>query len=160
MKLKIEWLETKKPDWKVGTFTGEKGESYTDASINRTDKKGRIFPNFDGLQPGQTIEGNPWKNPVSNKWSIYPIDEKHSTTGNFSPSGANRMMKEKQEGIKESQERKEDSIKVSASMRDAVQLAITEFNANVWPTDEDGPNLDILITKWRKWLLNNWDLPF
>lgn len=156
MKLKIEWIETKSPDWKVATLKDSDGLPYDDASINRTDKKGRVFPNFDNLMAGQEIEGNPWKNPTSGKWAIYPPDEqKDATTGKFGRSGGMAMMKEKAKNIEEAQERKAESIAFFNATNSAIAL-VSKYQLGEMTESE----IRVKIVAWRDWFLtefNNWN---
>ena len=157
MKLKIEWIETKSPDWKIATLRDESGISFSDASINRTDKKGRIFPNFDGLMAGHTIEANPWQNPTTKKWAIYPEDEvKVATTSNFGGSrGVSKLMDKKAENIKEAQERKAESIAFFNSTNSAIALVNAMRNNDVHIPSES--ELKVTIRAWRDWFLKEYE---
>src|SRR6202020_1668901 len=76
MIFKIDWVETKKENWKVATLHEaiENGQTVTDVSINRTEKDGSIaFANFDELAPGMEIQGNLWKHPTTSRYTLYPI---------------------------------------------------------------------------------------
>lgn len=62
-------------------------------------------------------------------------------------------MDRKEQSIERFQDDKEFSIMVSSTMRDAVALAIAEY--------ADKTVLDTLpesILKWRKWLIDNWNI--
>ena len=60
----------------------------------------------------------------------------------------------KQESITKSQDRKDESIKISSTMRDAV-LIVTSRNSIKDATDQ---HIENEILRWREFLLNNWDL--
>lgn len=154
MKYTLQWAEKK---------VTSTGKEKIDATL--TDGTNTIdgvtiwsdFPNFATLMAGHTVEGDivtKQSGQYTNK-TLYPIKAVNSSpraTGGF--TGGSKLMKEKQEGIKESQERKEEGIKVSASMRDAVTLATAEY-VNFPQAD-----LELLVKKWRKFILDNWTLPF
>lgn len=168
MKFSIKWLETKGPDWKVATIVNEAGIEYEDVSINRTNKKGEVFPEFDSLLNGGTVQGEYWETPDKTKKYLFPPRVDKPAQRTFGGGQVKAMMKEKQEGIKESMDRKEHSIMESSSMRDAVSLAIAEFESyqdklrgsGGSGTGGGGSDLEFLIKKWRKFLLDNWSLPF
>ncbi len=154
MKYSIIWSEKKNNDWMVATLRNEAGIEYKDVSINRQNKKGEVFPLFDSVMTGHTIEGEYWETPDKSKKYLFP--PKVATTRSFGGSGAiNKAMEKKDASIARFQDNKEFSIKESASMRDAVQLAIAE--RELQPVPED---LEVLIKKWRKFILDNWSLPF
>lgn len=103
MKYILQWVESKSPEWKVATITNEAGLSYSDVSINKTNKKGEVFPNFDTMMVGHTIEGEYWETPDKSKKYLFPprpINTSPRGSGSF--TGASKMMEKKQEGIKES----------------------------------------------------------
>lgn len=147
MKYKLYKIE------RVRTTTGkDKADIVLDNDVKAT--IWGDFPNFSTLEEGQDVEGDliPAKD---SKYSptLSPV---RATTGGFKPSGGmNKMIKEKQEGIEKSQDRKEDSIKTSSSMRDAVQITLAELG-NL----KDHTEYESRVLYWRKWLLDNWDLPF
>lgn len=160
-KFHVSWLERK---------VGKSGKPYTVLTLDKEDGSKvdatifSSFLNYANIKAGDTVEGELKGKEFMGKVSYTLEVPFRSTTSNFARSGGSigggsSMMKEKQEGIKESQDRKEHSIKESSSMRDAVQLAIAEFQA-FNGEDELRPTLDYLISKWRKFLLDNWSLPF
>ena len=53
---KIDWMEKKSDDWIVATLL-EGTIKHSDVSINRTNKKGEVFPLFDNIQAGREVEG-------------------------------------------------------------------------------------------------------
>ncbi len=54
--------------------------NFIQATIWKTDKDNKIFPNFDSLSTGSVIEGNLWNKPGTTTWVIYPPKP---VTGNF-----------------------------------------------------------------------------
>lgn len=156
MKYKIIWSEKKT------TSTGkEKIDATLDDGTRQLDHVTiwSDFPNFAGLMTGHEVEGDvvTKQNGAYTNNTLYPLKPVNASpraSGGFAGGMGKQMMKEKQEGIKESQDRKEHSIKESSSIRDSVQLALAEFNA------DSTVNLEERIQHWRKWLLDNWELPF
>jgi len=154
MKYNIVWSERKETSGGKkmikATLKDDKGVEFTDVAIWDS------FPNFEGIMTGHDIEGDlvvKQNGQYENK-SLYPL--KVSTGGSIGANrgGVARNMEVKNENIKQSQDRKEHSIKESSSIRDSVQLALAEFNA------DSNVNLEERIFHWRKFLLSNWDLPF
>lgn len=128
------------------------------------------WPNFDTLKVGDEVMGDitvKQNGQYTNK-TLNP----ERTTGYGNPGrqpsvGMNKIMEKKQEGIKESQERKENSIKLAATMRDATLLTVEWIKAkNLNPGEVDFPPSDEEIKKkwleWRKWLDNQFgdNVPF
>lgn len=153
--IKINWIEKKSDTWKVATVEVE-GQTYKDVSINRTDKNGRLFPNFDGLAAGMEIEGTLYTNKMSGKHSIYPPREQTNAGGAYRGSGKPSIvqaMQKKDESIAKFQGNKEESIKISSTMRDAVLLAIAEFDKELHPASR----LEERIKYYREWLWKEWE---
>jgi hypothetical protein len=65
---------------------------------------------------------------------------------NFKTQQIKEAMDTKRQDVARSMDRKDISIKISSTMRDAVQLAIAEGQPN-----------EETIEKWRAWLWTNWD---
>lgn len=147
MKLKLNWVENKSPDWKIVSVIAPDGFETKDVSVNKVSKKGEVFPNFDNLAAGQEVEAVMWKSP-SNKWYLFPPQAESPRGGapRGQYGGINKAMETKKENIKDFQENKQESIKMSQTLRDAVQLAIAEGK----PNQEN-------ILRWRKWLWENFE---
>lgn len=153
-KLTIEWIETKGPDWKVASLIGEDKTAYKDVSINRTSKKGEIFPNFDDLKNGGEVEGELWQS-TGQKWYLFP--PKPQTTSGGAPRGSGggykqKVMEEsmarKESSIRNFQATKEESIRLSSAQRDSV-LIVTSIGVKESSDDE----IKHAIIKWRDWFL-------
>lgn len=71
MQYNITAVEKKNNDWLVVSGRGLDGTTLTDASVNRTNKKGETFPNFDSIAVGATVEGEPW-NSQTGKAYLFP----------------------------------------------------------------------------------------
>ena len=165
-KLKVEWIEVKAPDWKLATLIGEDGKQITEVSINRTSKKGEVFPSFDELASGHDVEGELWQS-TAGKWYLFP--PRPQTT----PGGASRgqggaykakvmeeAMARKEVSIGKFQASKEESIKLAGCQRDAVLLTQTMFGNNIWsdPILSEEEKRSVLkkeVIKWRDWLLSD-----
>lgn len=178
MTYKVEWAENKNDGWKVCSIKEivEGGRTYEDVSINRTDKKGRTFPNFDGIAPGATISGNIWQS-VAGKYTLFAPDPAGSTggggtparstsgpaSGGGAPRGVAAAQERKKEGIREAQENKGRGVMVASAFRDAtlIMTSLTmyqELTPGEWQIEHE---------KWRQWYMADWketekslDVPF
>ncbi len=121
------------------------------------------FPDFANLKDGDVVTGEleiKVNGQYTNKTLTFP---------NKAPGGAykkpqvnmEKVMEKKEQSIGKFQDNKELSIKISSTMRMAVELTIAEIGGN-------GNNAAVLngktytafettILKWRKWLWENWD---
>jgi len=151
-KLKINWLEKKANDWILANLLQEDGTEIKDVSINRTSKKGEVFPNFDGLAPSLDIEGELWQSPAGKNY-LFPPKPKLEAPA-FIRQAGNSAFKAKQieeaqvrtSGfVAKAQDNKEWGIKTASTMNKAIDLAIAE-----------GKPEPITILKWREWVWNNW----
>lgn len=104
MKFKIEWMEKKSPEWFVANLTDESGNETKEVSINKVNKKGEVFPNFDDLMTGGTVEGEPWTSGVGKNYLFAPKPE-----GAKRPN-MDRIMDKKTQSIEVAQERKNINI--------------------------------------------------
>jgi hypothetical protein len=153
MKIKIDWLQVKNPDWKLASITQIDGTKLTEVSINRTTKKGEAFPNFDGLMAGHEIEVELWQS-TAGKWYAFPPKDpaKIAQGGAYKQKMINDTMDKKAASIGQFQDNKELSIKVASTIKMAVDLTVARVAHE--------PNLDLeaTILAWRKWLWQNWDV--
>lgn len=123
---------------------------HDNVSINKFDKNGTVFPNFDNLEKGQTIEGESWQSSTG-KWYVYP--PKPQGGANRGSGAMTKVMERKESSISKSMDRKEEGIMTSSTMRDAVLIALAELGNN-----QDHLNYASRILHWRKWLLDNWNI--
>ena len=159
MLYKIEKAEKKSDDWLVVTLveSATSGDNepakYLNVSINRKNKKGEIFPNFDDIKQGNSIEGDIWQND-SGKWYLFaPRVAKTGNSGAYKQKMIEDTMQRKEGSITKFQDNKELSIKMASTMRMAVDLAIAEYkNETVLDTLEQG------IEKWRAYCWEHWDV--
>lgn len=142
----------KSPDWKVATVG-----TTPSVSINRTNKKGEVFPNFDAIVDGVTIAGELWASSAG-KWYLFApkvgnLGPKPAWVKKSDPIAVQKVVA-KNVGI--AQDAKNDAIRVSSTMRDAVLCAIAEYNR--YNDSLGGLKLEDLIIKWRQWLLSKWEI--
>lgn len=154
-KYKLSWVEKKHVD-----------------SLNKdvmecdgTDEKGNAvkfsiwsdFPGFNEITSASEIEGNLWNKPGTDKWTLYPPKPQgganRGQSGGFK-AGVKEAQATKREDIKNAQENKELGIKVSSTMRMAVDIVVATL-ANEKIIDESVIKGE--IGKWREWLWNEWD---
>lgn len=113
------------------------------------------FPNFASIKVGSEVCGQvtvKTNGQYINK-TLYPEKTEGWGGGKKAPSvNMNKIMEKKQEGISASQDRKENSIKLAATMRDATLLTlewIKQENLVMPPTEAE---IKAKWTEWRKWL--------
>ena len=114
------------------------------------------FPHYADLVAGYKVEGE-IKEDKFGKVLEAKFATPNATRGNSGAYRAGQIEKAqatKQTYIRESQDAKFESIKVSSTMRDAVLCAIAEYQKKT----NDLSSLEELILKWREWLWNNFDV--
>lgn len=187
MTYKIDWVENKKDDWKVATLVEivEGGQTFTDVSINKVDKKGRAFPHFDEITVGQTVHGNLWQSPTNQKYTLFAPDEPRATTATGPTASAPRpagamsaapyrgggatgvkaAQERKAEGIATAQENKTKGVMASAAMRDSTLIALELIKQG--PPDSTFEDFQAVFKRVRGWYLTTWnetekmlDVPF
>lgn len=160
MKFKINTIA----DTPTSTGKSKKTASLTDETNATYEKVGvwSDFPNYANLAVGQTVEGS-LKTSPDGKWvNLMPPPSGNARGGGYTkPQGAiTKAMDRKEAGIEKFQDSKELGIKISSTMRMAVDCAIAEYesrkNSGFQPKDA-GEYLQSLILRWRKWLWENWD---
>lgn len=117
---KIGFIEQKNPDWKVIQLRDEAGALTNDVSVNRVNKKGEVFPYFDGITLEADVEGELWTSATGKHYLFAP---KVAKTG-FSGAKVERLMDKKADSIKEFQTTKENSILLAGTARDATLLTV------------------------------------
>lgn len=147
--IKIEWAESK---------TSTAGTVYKRATViengNTIDNVAVFasFPQYSEVEPGRTVEG-------FIKIKDYKGKPSYSLESGMKPAskddfGRNKGIKEAQDrkelSIDKSQDRKEHGIKVSSTLRMAVDLSIA------FP-DQGDEGTEDQIKKWREWLWGEWD---
>lgn len=74
---KITAVQNKNNDWKVVEILNAAGDIVENISVNRTNKKGEVFPGFDDIQVGATIEGQMWQSPAGKLYLFAPKDSQN-----------------------------------------------------------------------------------
>ncbi len=155
MKYKIDWYEKKGEDWVILALSdGE--NSYKDVSVNRKNKKGEIFPNFDQIANGGEVEGKLWTSGAGKLYLFAPEAPKMASGSSYRGKAMEVAMDKKNDSIARFQGDKEMSIKVASTFSQSVALAIAEFQANR-QLSATGPSLEQLQKKWREYLWLEYD---
>lgn len=121
------------------------------------------FQDFQNITFGSTVEGDivPAKDPKYAPTLYPPKPVQTSNVGQSRGFGGGmgaKLMETKANNIEKAQGNKEHSIKEASSMSNAVNLAIAEYGT--FNGEEHlRPTLEFLISKYRTWILNHWDLP-
>lgn len=171
----VEWVETKREGWKVASLKEivEGGAQVNDVSINKTDNKGRVFPNFDAIMPGSTVAGNLWRSPTG-KYTLFAPDPPKPSAGTptampraaGSSYGGGRgaaAQERTTERVREAQENKGKGVMLSASFRDATQILINHPEYQTMTFEE----AQAFHKRIRAWYVAEWksdeknqDIPF
>ncbi len=139
------------------------GKSVSDLEV--TDSEGKAhkgsmwsdFPGFAQLSFGSEFEADivaKEKNGYVG-YTFYPLREQKTAGGankGFSSGMGAKLMDKKAENISKAQENKENGIKVSSTIRMAVDI-VTSRNTDLMTVDE----IQEQIKNWRQWLWNEWD---
>lgn len=162
----IDWCEQKT------TATGKIVLSCTLTDINGiTHQNVSIwsdFPDFSNLAAGHSVTGN-MRSKASPNGKVYktlyptinanPIRPRSSVPAKPGIDGS-ALIRQKAESITASQDKKEVSIMISGTARDAVLIVTTMYPelANYNEIDKEAAIKEEII-KWRKWLMAQWDQP-
>lgn len=160
MKVYISKVEDKSADWKVVGLLSEDKTAYEGVSVNRVNKKGETFPNFDDIKAQAEVEGDLWKSPAD-KWYLFAPKKPLDRPKFFKPGGGAAAIKKAQEtkaeNIAVAQERKHDAIARAGAFRDATLVTIASLKDTPFPTTED---FKAEWTRWVKFFLGKADEPF
>lgn len=157
MRYKITSVQDKSKDWKVVGAIDVSGTEIAEASVNRTNKKGETFPNFDGIVVNAEIEADLWQSPAGKSYLFAPKEQKaYGGAPRASSGGIKAAQDRKETSINKFADRKEESIAKAGAQRDAV-LMVTTFYAN---REHDDDELKSWIEQWYKYFLNLGDIPF
>lgn len=154
MLYKIDKVEDKSKDWKVITGLGVDGTPLFNASVNRVNKKGETFPNFDGIVEGASVEGEPWASDSGKQYLFAPREKKQggARRGGADPVAIAQAQEHKAENIRMAQDNKDQAIRLSGAMNHAVNV-VTTFSKDLTPEE-----IKSKIINWRNWFLENWDI--
>lgn len=111
------------------------------------------FPSFSNMTFGSVVRGTIKANDKGYKSLYAPRAPKSGGGASFGATA----MKAKQEGIERSQDRKEEAILASGSMRDAVLIVTTFYRSPRFNFSDT--EIQDKIRAWRKWLISEHDLP-
>lgn len=156
MQYKVVKLESKSNDWKVVDLEMGQDSFVHNVSINRTNKKGEIFPNFDSVEVGKYTEGELWESP-SSKWYLFAPRQKPQRAPAPRAAAVEKAMEKKEQSIEKFQDRKEESIKLAGAMRDATILTAEWIRQTPFPTEEE---IKAYHLAWIKYFLNLGEQPF
>lgn len=109
------------------------------------------FPDFDKITFGSSVEGDI----VTKQKGNYLTKTLFAPKGSAPMRGSGaitKAMDRKEAGISKFQENKEESIKISSTMRDAVLLATAQ---GIEGYSDEG--VKEKVANWRKWLWVQWD---
>lgn len=154
-------MDKKSADWAIVSLVNEDKIESLEVSINKTSKKGEVFPNFDKLAVGQEIEGELWQSTVGKEYLFPPRVAKAGQGGTYKGQ-VGRVVKEAQErkeaSISLSQDRKEWGIKVSSTFGKACEFAVAEWQEQKKVDPTFSATLEKLFEKWREYLWMNYDV--
>lgn len=155
---KVVWLEVKSPDWKIVTLADDT-QQYGDVSINRVNKKGEAFPDFDGIINAGTIKGNLWTSSAGKRYLFAPDANKTPSGAYTKPQGGfkagmQKMVEEKNANIQKSQENKNEGIKIASTISMAVNIVIATLKEE---KIIDEAVIKGKIREWREYFLAEWD---
>src|SRR3990167_10230528 len=148
---KIIWLEVKSPEWKIATLSDDVAQ-YANTSINKVNKKGEVFPNFDEISNGGSVKGNLWQSPQGKYYLFAPKVAVAGQSGAFKGLQIAKAQEKKAEYIATAQDNKNEGIKIASTLGKAVDCAIAEH-----ALPDNDHSLEDLIRKWRRTLWFEWD---
>ena len=155
-KYTIKWCE-------VAKTGNSNGRPWSITKMTLVDEEGNEtegVSTFEAVMNGGSLEGKIITNDKGYLNFIKKLEAPAFIKGNsaYKTQQMEKVMERKESSIGKFQDNKEWSIKVSSTMRDAVQLAVTEYNASQNNPDASGINLEYRIGQWRQWLWNTWDV--
>ncbi len=145
MQHKILTVENKNNDWKVVSIAMPDDNTLQNVSVNRANKKGEVFPNFDGVIPNALIDGELWESGAS-KWYLFAPKQKPQRAPSAAPAQIAKAQEVKRENIEEAQNRKQDAIQKAGAFRDATLVSLAAMRDVPFPTDAEYQQ------EWRKWV--------
>ena len=154
--VKIEWAEKKSNDWIVASISkGESPDIIENVSINRTNQKGEVFPDFDKIMTGHTLQGTFWTSLKGKHYLFAPKPATGASGGSQrgSAGGIKAAQERKETSINKSMDRKEESIALASSMRDATLISTTLYKDAGMSDDE----FKVKWRSWQKWLFDRFE---
>lgn len=146
---KVFKADVKGPDWKVVDLEVGENQFKHNVSVNRTNKQGQIFPNFDAIQAGSMVEGELWDSPAGKSYLFAPKPAGAPRTGGGGPARNNSAIREnmdlKAASIQRQGEKRDLAMKLMGAMRDATLITLESFKNQPFPTSEEYKE------EWRNW---------
>jgi len=112
------------------------------------------FPRFADLKDGDEVEAEmdiKQNGQFTNKSLKYPSPAKTNGRGSY---GINKAMEKKEESISKFQTNKEESIKISSTIRMAVDV-VTAMDIK----EQNAETTKQMIEDWRRWFWKHWSDP-
>lgn len=140
------------------------GRDWTITSMTLIDEQGNETPDvstFTSVMNGGTLEGRIVKNDKGYLNFVPKLEAPEfikKGNSNFKTQQIEKSMERKETSINKFQDNKEWSIKVASSMNKAIDLTIAEMKGEL--SKMDSGDVAEMILKWRKWILNNWDVDY
>lgn len=150
-------VENKSQDWKIADLTAADGMNEVAVSINRTGKRGDVFPGFDGIVEGAQIEGILWKS-SQNKNYLFPpkVSLGRKVNASASPTFIKEAQARKAQDIEKAQDRKSDSIAYFNALNSAIALLEAHSRSEGWVLKDDSATKEFLV-RWREWFLTEYE---
>jgi hypothetical protein len=144
----IDWLEKK--EWEGKKLINATLQGEGDVTIWEIDKDGKPFPGFADLMPGSQITGSIWVNPKNGKKTLYPPKPVGASSGGSFPRKPAVSQTEKNAGIKEAQDRKEESIAYFNATNSAIAIVSQLYDLRGGVPEA---TVKATLQSWRDWFL-------
>lgn len=89
---KVTQVNNKSADWKVISVVNSDGDEVHEVSVNRTNKKGEVFPDFDKIIVGADIQGQSWVSQTGKKYLFPPKQTKQNLNNDLLQNIANTLV--------------------------------------------------------------------
>lgn len=153
MLLKITKCEVKSNDWKVVDCENPTGEKTVNASVNRVNKKGEVFPAFDDIKVDTRLNAEIWVSPAGKAYLFAPKVTSGGGANRGNSGAITKAMETKKENIMEVMDAKGLAIKTTTTNQLATSMALAEYAK---PNSLD--TLETLFTKFQKFIWTNWEV--
>lgn len=154
----ISNVVVKSSDWKVVSIQGMDGSQADNVSVNKVNKKGEIFPDFDSIADGSKIEANFWMSDSGKGYLFAPRPIGTPKTGGVKSATISQAMDRKEKSIGTFQDKKENSIAYNVALNTAHSLITAMISAKlINPTLEEAnelikENRDAWLAEWDSFL--------
>lgn len=89
---RITNVQNKSQDWKIISVVNPDGDEVHEVSVNRTNKKGEVFPDFDKIIVGADIQGQSWVSQTGKKYLFPPKQTKQNLNNDLLQNIANTLV--------------------------------------------------------------------